>query len=94
MWPVGFLLRAKLIFSANKQETLSEIQSILSKHYKHLKSSVWRGLPELTNKDGAFCDGSCPTQAWSVATILEVTKISNIYKLINKLIVSLVYCYN
>lgn len=78
MWPVGFFLRAKLIFSSNNQETSSQIQHILSKHYEHIKTSDWRGLPELTNKDGAFCAGSCPTQAWSVATILEVTS-----KLIN-----------
>lgn len=74
MWPVGFFLRAKLIFSINKRETSSDIQGILSKHYEHLKTSVWRGLPELTNEDGAFCAGSCPTQAWSVATIIEVSK--------------------
>lgn len=62
------------MFSTNKRETSSEIQGILSKYYEHLKSSVWRGLPELTNKDGAFCAGSCPTQAWSIATIIEVSK--------------------
>ncbi|XP_025406439.1 glycogen debranching enzyme isoform X4 [Sipha flava] len=72
LWPVGFFLRAKLIFSSNKKETSSEIQGILSKHYEHIKTSIWRGLPELTNKDGAFCAGSCPTQAWSVASILEL----------------------
>ncbi|VVC27660.1 Hypothetical protein CINCED_3A023505 [Cinara cedri] len=76
LWPVGFFLRAKLIFSTKKQETNSEIQHILSKHYEHLKTSVWRGLPELTNKDGAFCAGSCPTQAWSVATILETLMVN------------------
>lgn len=76
MWPVGFFLRAKLIFSSNNLETSSQIQHILSKHYEHIKASDWRGLPELTNKDGAFCAGSCPTQAWSIATILEVTNKS------------------
>lgn len=80
MWPVGFFLRAKLIFSTNGRETSSEIQGILSKYYEHLKTSVWRGLPELTNKDGAFCAGSCPTQAWSIATIIEVnTKPINLH---------------
>lgn len=63
------------MFSTNKKDTLSEIQNILSKHYAHIKTSTWKGLPELTNKDGAFCAGSCPTQAWSIATILEVNKI-------------------
>jgi len=74
LWPVGFFLKAKLIFSTNQRETSSEIQGILSKHFEHIKTSVWKGLPELTNKDGAFCAGSCPTQAWSIATILEVRR--------------------
>lgn len=60
------------MFAINKQVAVSEAQSILAKHYEHIRTSPWRGLPELTNKDGAFCSGSCPTQAWSVATILEV----------------------
>jgi len=67
------------MFSSNKRQSSSEIQGILSKHYEHLKTSVWRGLPELTNKDGAFCAGSCPTQAWSVATIIEVRNEKTIY---------------
>ncbi|XP_060864608.1 glycogen debranching enzyme isoform X2 [Metopolophium dirhodum] len=72
LWPVGFFLKAKLTFSTSQRETSSEIQGILSKHFEHIKTSVWKGLPELTNKDGAFCAGSCPTQAWSIATILEL----------------------
>jgi len=39
------------------------------------------GLPELTNKDGAPCLFSCPSQAWSSATILslqfELEKLKN-----------------
>lgn len=30
------------------------------------------GLPELTNADGAFCAGSCPTQSWSTAIMIEL----------------------
>ncbi|XP_050533845.1 glycogen debranching enzyme isoform X3 [Daktulosphaira vitifoliae] len=79
IWPVGFLLRAKLIFAIKKQVAVSEVLSILAKHYEHIRTSSWRGLPELTNKDGAFCSGSCPTQAWSVATILEaLTAVTNV----------------
>jgi len=79
LWPVGFFLKAKLIFSTSQRETSSEIQGILSKHFEHIKTSVWKGLPELTNKDGAFCAGSCPTQAWSIATILEVRRDQTTY---------------
>nr|XP_018912835.1 PREDICTED: glycogen debranching enzyme [Bemisia tabaci] len=78
LWPVGFFLRAKLIFAEKAKgqtelaTTISKTLAYLSHHYSHLQSCVWRGLPELTNKDGAFCPGSCTVQAWSMSTILEV----------------------
>jgi hypothetical protein len=37
-----------------------------------LHDSSYAGLPELTNSNGEPCPGSCPTQAWSMATLLEV----------------------
>jgi len=37
-----------------------------------LPRSPWKGLPELTNEKGQHCPFSCETQAWSVATVLEV----------------------
>ena len=40
-------------------------------HRLLLAQSPWMGLPELTNAGGAPCHGSCPTQAWSSATVLE-----------------------
>lgn len=78
LWPIGFYLRARLIFAkklGKLKETEAETWSILTSHLKELRTSSWRGLPELTNQNGSFCYDSCRTQAWSVATVLEVNKI-------------------
>lgn len=77
LWPTGFYLRARLIFGqklGKLNEVQKEIWHILTAHLKEIRTSSWRGLPELTNENGSYCRDSCRTQAWSVATILEVTK--------------------
>lgn len=75
LWPIGYYLRARLIFAkklGKLRETEAETWTILTAHLKELRTSPWRGLAELTNDKGAFCHDSCRTQAWSVATVLEV----------------------
>lgn len=75
MWPVGFFLRARLIFAekiGRLPQTVAETWSILTAHLNEITTSQWRGLPELTNENGAYCSDSCRTQAWSAATVLEV----------------------
>ncbi|XP_059612400.1 glycogen debranching enzyme [Phlebotomus argentipes] len=75
VWPIGFYLRARLIFAARNdclKETVAETWAILTAHLSEVKSSAWRGLPELTNSNGSYCGDSCRTQAWSMATVLEV----------------------
>jgi len=32
---------------------------------------LWCGIPELTQAEGIDCPDSCPTQAWSISTILD-----------------------
>ncbi|XP_078050064.1 glycogen debranching enzyme [Augochlora pura] len=78
VWPMGYFLRARLYFAplvGGKEELLRTIDSteaIISRHYIEASTNHWRGLPELTNKDGEYCKDSCRTQAWSASAILEV----------------------
>ncbi|KAA1113147.1 hypothetical protein PGT21_022750 [Puccinia graminis f. sp. tritici] len=79
VWPIGYYLRAFLHFDTlvgeglkNRQATIHQIHSILAEHRRYIQSDPWAGLPELTNKDGAFCRDSCESQAWSTSTILDV----------------------
>ena len=51
---------------------LTEVHSVLSAHAQALVDTPWCGLPELTNRDGAECPDSCPVQAWSMASVLDV----------------------
>uniref|UniRef100_A0A4W3HHH1 Glycogen debranching enzyme n=1 Tax=Callorhinchus milii TaxID=7868 RepID=A0A4W3HHH1_CALMI len=76
VWPIGYFLRAKLMFSkkiSDKQEdTKYLVKNVLSHHYVHLERSQWKGIVELTNENGQYCPYSCETQAWSLSCILEV----------------------
>ncbi|KIJ55238.1 glycoside hydrolase family 133 protein [Sphaerobolus stellatus SS14] len=78
-WPLGYFLRAYLHFDtkvgSGKKDitnTLHYIYTTLLGLQSHIQNDVWRGLPELTNHDGAFCPDSCATQAWSSSTILDL----------------------
>jgi len=78
VWVYGPFLRAKIYFSKivcseeDFDKCIENVRSVLSRHKDEILSSPWRGLPELTNKDGTFCQHGCPTQAWSMGCILEV----------------------
>lgn len=73
LWPVGFYLRARLLFFDEQPEvTRRFVRSKLIAHFQHLEQSDWFGLPELTNSNGQFCADSCVLQAWSHATLLDL----------------------
>ena len=61
-----------LLYRQNPTDTLHHIYNILRAPRTYISNDAWAGLPELTNKDGAFCYDSCATQAWSASTILDV----------------------
>lgn len=80
LWPVGNFLKAKINFNSklNKEGLKEEIMRFLLPHQKHIiEDSRWEGLPELTNSHGKECQDSCPTQAWSIATILDAVREVN-----------------
>lgn len=69
---MGYYLRARFTFAQNKKEEERKIRKILSRHFEHIQSSPWMGLPELTNSNGSTCHDSCGHQAWSVSSLLDV----------------------
>ena len=76
LWPVGYYLRSLLLYSSNttseKEEAISAVKQHLGKLSACLNANEWKSLPELTNKNGEECTFSCSSQAWSLATIIEV----------------------
>jgi glycogen debranching enzyme len=51
---------------------VNNIHRMLKMHKKVLLESPYAALPELTNSNGKECPDSCPSQAWSSATILDL----------------------
>ncbi|KAJ8667077.1 hypothetical protein QAD02_008739 [Eretmocerus hayati] len=78
LWPIGFFLRARLHFAPlvggedELRRTIMSTEAIISRHLTEASSNHWRGLPELTNREGEYCADSCRSQAWSASAILEV----------------------
>ncbi|KAF9218259.1 hypothetical protein BS17DRAFT_721917, partial [Gyrodon lividus] len=77
-WPLGYFLRAFLYFDTrvgagkdDPMQTLHYLHRALLQARSYIQSDPWAGLPELTNKDGAYCRDSCNTQAWSASTLLD-----------------------
>ncbi|RVX68526.1 hypothetical protein B0A52_07950 [Exophiala mesophila] len=79
LWPTGFFLRALLKFDllrrdspAGRLESFQQVTRRLEGCKRAIIESPWKGLTELTNKDGSFCGDSSPTQAWSAGCLLDL----------------------
>lgn len=80
VWPIGYFLRAKLLFARKLEssrpglmrETVMFVRTTLTRHYEEVMKSTWRSLPEVTNHNGEPNQFSCPAQAWSVSCVLDV----------------------
>ncbi|KAE8140755.1 glycogen debranching enzyme [Aspergillus pseudotamarii] len=68
VWQRGYFLRAFLHFDLARRTT-PEGQT---EAYQQVTQSPWKGLTELTNKAGAHCFDSSPTQAWSAGCLLDL----------------------
>lgn len=80
LWLTGYLYRAMLTFASLREgshpgclsKSLRKAKIVLGRLHDLILNSSWKGLPELTNANGAYCPFSCDTQAWSAASLLEL----------------------
>ncbi|KAL5379066.1 hypothetical protein DPSP01_008701 [Paraphaeosphaeria sporulosa] len=78
-WPLGFHCRALLKFDLQRRKTpedrvesYQQVTRRMAGMMRQIEESPWAGLTELSQKDGAFCGDSCPTQAWSASCLIDV----------------------
>lgn len=74
LWPIGYYLRCVMQYSNKEHDhdsIVAYVQGYLAKYYDCIRSTDWKSLPELTNENGQDCIYSCPSQAWSIASLLE-----------------------
>jgi len=88
LWPTGFFLRALLHFDLERRDTpegrVEAFQQVTQRLHgckAMIRDTPWRGLTELTNKNGSFCSDSCPTQAWSAGCIIDLYDDASRYKI-------------
>ncbi|OAA61771.1 glycogen debranching enzyme [Niveomyces insectorum RCEF 264] len=81
LWPTGYFLRALLKFDLQRRrpddiegrtEAFQQVTRRMAGCKRHIWGSVWAGLTELTQKDGAYCADSSPTQAWSAGCLIDL----------------------
>lgn len=84
LWPTGYFLRALLKFDLMRRttkegraEAFQQITRRLEGCKKAISESPWKGLTELTQKNGEYCPDSSPTQAWSAGCLIDLYMDAN-----------------
>jgi glycogen debranching enzyme len=72
LWCTGFFYQAYIKYCCTTDQDKEKLRQSMLTLREALHNSPWKGLPELTNANGKPCPSSCPTQAWSAATMLDV----------------------
>jgi len=79
LWPLGYFLRAMLVFDSKKRTTregrlemLQQLAARMEGCRHEIEKTPWAGLTELTNKNGELCGDSSPTQAWSSGCLVDL----------------------
>jgi glycogen debranching enzyme len=72
LWPMAFMLRARLAMATDLPAEKTAVRSFVRRYSDAIARSPWQGLAELEHAGGAFCAEGCPTQAWTMACLLEV----------------------
>ncbi|KAL4782513.1 hypothetical protein BJX76DRAFT_289061 [Aspergillus varians] len=79
VWQRGYFLRALLHFDLARRKTADERTEAFQQVTRRLEGckqalgeSPWKGLTELTNRNGSYCADSSPTQAWSAGCLLDL----------------------
>ncbi|KAL5052147.1 hypothetical protein BDW71DRAFT_170264 [Aspergillus fruticulosus] len=79
VWLRGYFLRALLYFDLSRRKTADErteafqqVTRRLAGCKRALRESPWKGLTELTNRNGNHCADSSPTQSWSAGCLLDL----------------------
>eukprot|EP01028_Stygiella_incarcerata_P002263 TRINITY_DN1421_c0_g1_i1.p1 TRINITY_DN1421_c0_g1~~TRINITY_DN1421_c0_g1_i1.p1 ORF type:complete len:1578 (-),score=400.60 TRINITY_DN1421_c0_g1_i1:5551-10284(-) len=67
VWCTGYYLSCMWPLARRRHQYLPILTSLRNE----VMRSPWMGLPELTNMSGTICWDGCPSQAWSVARILD-----------------------
>ncbi|KAF3483763.1 glycogen debranching enzyme [Arthroderma uncinatum] len=79
LWPTGYFLRALMKFvlmrsdsPQDRTDIFQQLTNRLGQCKRALRTSPWRGLTELTNKNGEICADSSPSQAWSASCLIDL----------------------